>query len=601
MDKAALTQEIKKRLSLSSVVKSAVNLRGSGPSFIGLCPFHEEKTPSFHVRDQLGRFKCFGCGAAGDVIEFVMRLRGLQFNEAVLELSEAAGLETKKNLPLPKKAQDVLKAQAVAQEYFLKQLKENPVALKYLSERGLSVQMINQAALGFGGDKESFIPFLIKRGIGEQCAIKAGLLKPGRVLQFAGRITFPIRNYTGQIIAFGGRIMPGAEGAKYVNTHNYEHYEKRKNFYGLFEAKAAILKGQAPILVEGYFDAMAFWSIGIPALALCGTALSADHIALIKRLSSRLALCFDADKAGVLALRNSLMELYQKDLNPSLVLLNQKDPGAYLESGELSALKEKLENQSDALCFLIDKASEEARGDISERIKQMDWLMPVLSLIKRPLVRRQYVAYLAKNLHEDPSLLWWEISKKMPKNKPLTKKETVSLSAKDRFLLRIMLADKGQWEKIKDLVAEDLLEIYELIQNLMPEQLRSQVAILYPELWPAILEVLDDPMDFSPEEVESYIEGMRKKASRASLKAALKKKGQELEQLEKTKNFSEALIILKEKSAMLSKSKPKKVIEAPKIPEVPKKVSPITQVSPVLPPKNQAIEEPYFDPNEDWF
>lgn len=616
MKDSGLLEQIKKRLLISSVVRPAVNLRGTGPNFIGLCPFHEEKTPSFHVRDNLGRFKCFGCGASGDIIEFVMKLRGLSFSEAMAELAESAGINPIKALPakVVNKSMDLLRAQSIAQEYFVKELKESSgrKAYEYLKARGLTAEMIAQGSLGFGGTGESFLAHLAKRGVSVPCALKAGLIKSGGTLTpwFSGRITFPIRNFAGQIIAFGARAMPDDEGAKYVNTHNYEHYEKRKNFYGIFESKAAILKGQAPVLVEGYFDAMAFWAIGIPALALCGTALSPEHASIIKRLSSRLILCFDADRAGVLALRNSLMEIFNKEINPSLILLNEKDAGEYLAKGELSKLKDGLAQKTDALCFLIDKAAEQGRSDIAERIKQIDWLVPVLSLLKRPLVRRQYVAYLAKALHEDPALLWWEIGKKLPKDKGLAalKTDNFSLSAQERLLLRLILADASSWSKIEDLLPKgEVRDVFSLFNEFKePQEIKAKILSLYPQIWPAVLGVLEDPIEVSQEEAQSQIEAIRKKNEGQLIKAALKQKGLELEQLEKKKDFSKAIAILKEKSAMLSQSKPQEEVLEEKKKAEPKpkpqlKPQPKPQPLPSVAREKPASEEQYFDPSEDWF
>lgn len=616
MKDSGLLEQIKRRVLISSVVRPAVNLRGTGPNFIGLCPFHEEKTPSFHVRDNLGRFKCFGCGASGDIIEFVMKLRGLSFNEALAELAESAGVKPVKALP-PKvvnKSMDLLRAQSIAQEYFVKELKESSgqKAYQYLKTRGLSAEMIAQGSLGFGGTSAGFLAHLAKRGVSVPCALKAGLVKSGSSLTpwFSGRITFPIRNFAGQIIAFGARAMPDDEGAKYVNTHNYEYYEKRKNFYGIFESKAAILKGQPPVLVEGYFDAMAFWAIGVPALALCGTALSAEHASIIKRLSSRLIFCFDADRAGVLALRNSLMEIFTKEISPSLMVLGEKDAGEYLAKGELSKLKESLAQKTDALCFLIDKAAEQARSDIAERIKQIDWLVPVLGLLKRPLVRRQYVAYLAKALHEDPALLWWEIGKKLPKGKGARapKTDDFTLSATERLLLRLILTDADYWPKIEDLLPEgEVRDVFLLFTQIKdPQEIKAKILSLYPHIWPAVLGVLEDPIEISQEEAQSQIDAIHKKNDGQLIKAMLKQKGLELEQLEKKKDFSKALAILKEKSAMLSLNKPQEeVLEEKKKPE-PK---PKPELKPRLKPETKPLparerpvsEEQFFDPAEDWF
>lgn len=583
-----IVQNIKKRLLISSIVRQAIELKGSGSHFLGLCPFHKEKTPSFHVRDHVGSFKCFGCGASGDVFAFIMRLRGIGFKEALSELSEKAGLsdvpKVRAEKPI-KNDEALLRAQAVASRFFIEQLHGDAgrsVMNYLLKDRRLKESMIKQAGIGFGGSSNrDFLNYLAHNNVREQTAIDAGLIKPGnfsKVAQFLGRITIPIKRSDGTIVAFGGRAFENDDPnqPKYVNTHAYLHYEKKKSFYGLFESKAAILQGQIPFLVEGYFDAMALWAAGVPALALCGTALSDDHIQLLKRMSSRVVMCFDDDDAGYKALRSSLVKLWRSNILSNAVVLDKKDPGDYLASGQLAQLKKCIGQPVDATCLVIDRVALNIDSDISTRISEIDELLPIFATIARPLMRRQYVAYLAQKLHEDPGILWSEISQKAKKLRP---KDVVaaspvpsvlSLGAEEKWLLQILrcaphLAEQVSpllWEKIRP----DLKPLF-LHINEHPEQIKQLLSGEYEDL------------RFSVEEAREMLEALHERLSKSLRRDALKIKRQELQRAEKEKDFASVFKTLREHSSILAKNKtPKaKPSEAKENPE-PRKVNEMAKI-----------------------
>jgi DNA primase len=552
VDKGFVVKEIKARILISSVIGPAVELKGRSPNFLGRCPFHQEKTPSFHVRDNHGRFKCFGCGASGDVFEFLMKLRGITFVEAIAELSIKAGLQPPTHATAqlrPPADKDVLFAQRAAQEYFVKQLFASPTALHYLREqRGLSERMIRQAGLGFGGmSKEHFVSFLESKSIREKRALEAGLLKDGRfstVPPFLSRITFPIRDTEGSIVAFGGRafLERDNDAPKYVNTHSYQHYEKRKSFYGWFESKPAMQKGLTPILVEGYFDAMALWALGKPALALCGTALTTEHIERLRSMSSRLILCFDSDRAGVSALRAALVLLYRMNIEPRLLLLDEKDPGDYLVKRDLDGLQKRAESLSDALCFLIDDAAITAAEGVNERVQQIDLLLPIFASIKRPLVRRQYVAYLAQRLHEEPALLWAEIERRVkaePKisrdDLPRASARAKPLSTNERLVLLIAMSAPSLIEHMTpvfEVVQESLQQVIAAVatnydvnaDDKIEDVVEKIVKNIEPSLWPSLVDVVQHRIIFSEEEARASLEALERKIVVQKNKATLKKK-----------------------------------------------------------------------------
>lgn len=625
-----VAQQIKARLPLSSVVGEAVSLRGREPNFVGLCPFHEEKTPSFHVRNQTGRFKCFGCGVSGDVFEFLMRLRGVSFKEAIVELAQRAGIPLGPKIAsksIKSSADVLLKIQACAERYFvhaLTEAKSGGQALRYVKEqRGLSDAMIKQAGIGFGGvSQEGLLLHLKQHGFSVQQAIDAGLLKSNHEPYFLSRITFPIRDIEGHIVAFGARSFAAHDsGPKYVNTHTYAHYEKRKSFYGLFESKSAIRKGQPPFLVEGYFDAMALWALGLPALALCGTALTDQHVAILGGLCKRVVFCFDGDQAGMRALKHALILAYSCDLEPRGVFLpDQKDPGDFLAKNDLENLKPLLAKPADALSILIDQSALAASTNIENRMRELDDLIPIFASIKRPLLRRQYVMYVATRLHEDAGLLWTEVDrriKSLAKTKTNQHKQEATtlsdLTSDERFLLQICLADPKKLDEVMDLVPDMSMAVRQILGEIVSVML--DLANPYPtlekwfvenlpSLWPQIREILMNPLFTNADEAHSALLALVEKRKRQTLRKELRKKRYLIQESAKAKDYSAVIQGIREQSSLLMSHKAHKKDNKPHQEESAKTVSKAVLKKGVVAKKPLKIDElgqdTFFDPQEDW-
>ena len=624
-----VAQQIKARLPLSSVVKEVVSLRGRDPNFVGLCPFHEEKTPSFHVRNQAGRFKCFGCGASGDVFEFLMRLRGITFKEAMLQLAERASISLGPKVSKPKDSpsEALLKIQACAQRYFVYALtnpKQGDLALRYVKQqRGLNDAMIKQAGIGYGSSKQDgLFLHLRQHGFSAQQAIDAGLLKSNHEPYFLSRITFPIRDLEGKIVAFGARSFGAQDqGPKYVNTHTYAHYEKRKSFYGLFESKSAILKGQPPFLVEGYFDAMALWALGLPALALCGTALTEQHVAMLASLSKRVVFCFDGDQAGLRALKHALLLAYSFDLEPRGIFLpEQKDPGDFLAKNDLETLRPLLTKPADALSVLIDQSALVAGTNIENRMRELDDLIPIFARIKRPLLRRQYVMYMANRLHEDASLLWTEVERRI-KSLAITKSNQqkpevpaiANLSSDERFLLQICLADPKKLDDIMELVPDMPLAIRQILGKVVDAMLHDAQPFPmletwflenFPVLWPQVREILKNPLFTHVDEAQSALLALVQKHKRQVLRKELRKKRHLTEESAKAKDYSAVIQGIKEQSSLLMSHKAHKKDDEPQQEDPGKTVSKAKLPRGLVerkPLKIEGLEEDsFFDLQEDW-
>src|SRR5689334_3505309 len=304
----AFLDELRARTPMHALVSRRVKLGRSGRDWVGLCPFHAEKTPSFYVYDD--HFHCFGCGAHGDAISFVMQSQGSDFMEAVQQLAGDAGLEVPRPSPsaveAERRRQDLHSVLELAQASFQRRLflPEGRTALEYLQRRGLSEAMIRHFGLGWAGEgRGALAAELSRHGIGRDRLVETGLMRsgdgPAQIFDlFFNRVMFPIRDRRGRVISFGGRIL-GDGQPKYVNGPETALFAKRRTLYGLDQAREAVRNGAALVVVEGYMDVIALAQAGIGgAVAPLGTALTEEQLEELWRLAPAPILCFDGDEAG---------------------------------------------------------------------------------------------------------------------------------------------------------------------------------------------------------------------------------------------------------------------------------------------------------------
>ncbi len=341
MDGEAI-EAIKRRLSLKEVVSRYVALKPAGRGrWKGLCPFHQEKTPSFYVDEEKGLFHCFGCKAGGDLIAFVERIEGLDFQAALERLAEEAGVELPRR-GSPKARKELLEVLQLAQAYFREGLEASREAQAYLQSRGLSPESLSHFGLGYAPPKaEGLLTYLARHGVSPEEGLKAGVLaeREGRFFdRFRHRITFPIKDHLGRIVAFTGRAL-GEELPKYLNSPETPLFRKREVLFAYPEAKTRLREGRA-IVVEGLFDAIALHQMGFPeTVAVLGSGLSEEQARLLKAQEVReVYLAFDADEAGQKATLQSLdLEMARQFLFYA-VRLPAKDPGELLLHPEGPAL-----------------------------------------------------------------------------------------------------------------------------------------------------------------------------------------------------------------------------------------------------------------------
>lgn len=345
--------EVRERCDLVEIVSQYVNLRRSGRTMVGLCPFHNEKTPSFHVNPERQRWKCFGCGEGGDVFTFVQKIDNLTFREALEHLARKVGVEirrTQQSAKVYTEKDIILRANNVACEFFRSQLRESSRALGYLERRGLSESTIEKYLIGYAPDSwDGLLNHLIKQRLDPAEAVKAGLLVAredgkGFYDRFRDRLIFPILDLSERIVGFGGRAL-GDDPAKYLNTPETPLFIKSRTLYGLNRARRAISAEDRVIVVEGYMDAITAQEAGFEnTVATMGTALTEDHVNIIARFTNNVVLAFDADSAGMAAALRSAPVFERAGLNIRIISMPAgEDPDSLLRSGDRSTFSRLVE------------------------------------------------------------------------------------------------------------------------------------------------------------------------------------------------------------------------------------------------------------------
>ena len=351
---------------IADVIQQYVALRRVGRNWVGLCPFHSEKSGSFNVREETGRYKCFGCGAGGDVFKFVQEIEHLDFVAAVEHLANRAGIQLHytsggENQDR-RRRKELLEVLDMAAGWFHERLLSAPdarAARDYLRSRGLAGDVARRFRLGWAPDDWDTLVRAL--GVPGDRLVEAGLAfknRAGRLQDsFRGRIMFPITNDVGDTVAFGGRILPGSsDPAKYKNSTETPVYAKSKTLYGLSWSKSDIVTADQVIVCEGYTDVIGFHRVGVSrAVATCGTALTEEHVRLLKRFASRVVLAFDADAAGQGAAARFYEWEKRYDVSVSVARLPEgSDPGD-LAGRDPDALRAAIDDATPFLGFRLDR------------------------------------------------------------------------------------------------------------------------------------------------------------------------------------------------------------------------------------------------------
>ncbi|MDR7602786.1 MAG: DNA primase, partial [Armatimonadota bacterium] len=302
-----IREQIRSRVDLVELASAYVSLRRSGRRYVGLCPFHSEKTPSFTVDRERGLFYCFGCGAGGDIFDFFMRAEGVSFGEALRELSRRAGVPLEARPSAQGEIAGLLRALDAAARFYRETLLHpnwGRPGREYLAQRGVSPQVAEHFRLGYAPlDQRALLQHLLSRGYAVEVLERAGLVghrePSGYYDVFRGRLMFPILDLQDRAVAFGGRALREEDQPKYLNSRESPVFHKGRTLYALNFAREAIRKRGYAVVVEGYMDAIACHQYGIHhVVASLGTVLTPDQVALLRRFTSSAVLVYDSDEAG---------------------------------------------------------------------------------------------------------------------------------------------------------------------------------------------------------------------------------------------------------------------------------------------------------------
>ncbi len=400
--------EIKSRLNIVDIIGERVTLKKAGRNFKALCPFHNEKTPSFIVSPDRQTFHCFGCGKGGSIFDFVMLLDHIDFPEALETLAERAGVKLERrasDTPEGKLRQSIMEANHLASEYYHYLLTKHAVgdnARLYIKTRGISDKSVKTFMMGYSANTwDGLLKYLTKKGYDGRLLEQAGLVirgNRGYYDRFRGRVMFALCNHRGNVIGFSGRVLdPTAKEAKYINSPETPVYTKGKTLYALHVTKDAIQKENAAILMEGELDVISSFQAGIPnVVAIKGSAVTEDHARLLKRFTDRLVFALDSDMAGDAAARRGI-DIAEKngfDMRVSSMPSGKDPDEAARENPGL--LKKALKDAIPIYDYFI--ASAEKRFDKTSaygKRKISDELLPALSRIDNPVVQGHYVRKLA--------------------------------------------------------------------------------------------------------------------------------------------------------------------------------------------------------------
>jgi len=418
--------EVRMAADIVKIVGDYVKLRKAGANFVGLCPFHQEKTPSFAVHPTKQIFHCFGCGVGGDVFKFVMLIDNLTFPEALRRVAEKAGVrlrerEFDETADANARERTALhKIHDIAAKFYASQLgatAEGRAARAYLADRGVSDEIVGRFLLGYApSDGQALTRRLLDSGFETEILEKSGLVlrdSAGRrhFDRFRRRIMFPIARESGKVVAFGGRAL-GDEQPKYMNSPETAIYAKSRVLYHLDRAGPAIRKLDYAILVEGYMDCIAVVTAGVEnVVASCGTSLTESQTRLLSRYSRRAVVNYDPDSAGVAATERSLNLLLEEGFEAKVLALpGGLDPDSFIRRQGASSYRELLAAAPTYLDYLTERAA--ARHDLSRpegKVAAANAVMPYLVRVPNPMLRGELTNRLAERLRLDERLLREEL------------------------------------------------------------------------------------------------------------------------------------------------------------------------------------------------
>lgn len=541
-------QELKLRNDITEVVSSYVNLKRSGRNMVGLCPFHGEKTPSFNVYTENGSFYCFGCGAGGDVITFIMKIENLDYVDAVKHLAQRAGLELPEHSyddSMSKLRTRVYEANREAARFYYSSLysQSGKSALEYFYSRALTDKTIRSFGLGYAdGDWSSLCKHLRSKGFKDSELVAANLAVKRRngngiYDRFTDRVMFPIIDLRGNVIAFGGRIMTN-EKPKYLNTSDTPVFKKSANLFSLNIAKNSGTR--MLLLCEGYMDVIAVCQAGFTnAVATLGTALTSEQAMLIKRYADEVIICYDADEAGQKATARAIPILRNAGLLIRVLTIpNGKDPDEFIRSHGSdgpAAFKAVIEKSGNDIEYRLQKLRGLNNIETTDgKLAYLEQAAKIVAGISSPIERDLYSSKICSELGIDKNAFKQQIAR-------INKKQYRESEKKEARKIQTDLSGRNDkintehYQKPRSSKAEEALVVYlinnpdsadEISSHITPEQFQNSLIRRYYEYFLGRIQNGYDPLtnvsaDFSQSEVSKLYQLLSQSVRAASTHSAM--------------------------------------------------------------------------------
>jgi DNA primase len=491
----SFADKVKQQADIVRVIGEYVSLRKSGQNFVGLCPFHSEKSPSFAVHPVKQIYHCFGCGVGGDVFKFIMEVDKLAFLDAVRAVAEKCGIpvpQARERSPEERQANQqrsaLVEMHSKAAAFFAKHLMtttEGKAARAYLVDRGLNDAAIERFGIGYAPSGGDALLRQLKQKYSEKLIEASGLVSrdaSGRPFdRFRRRIMFPIANESGKIVAFGGRAL-GDDMPKYLNSSETLIYSKSALLYHLDRAKEPIRRAGFVVLVEGYMDTIAVAIAGAGnVVASCGTSLTEAQVKLLSRFTKQIVVNYDPDNAGQVATERSLALLLEQDFDTRVLALpsvdgKPADPDSYIQKKGADAYRDLLAKAPPFLDYLIGRARQMDLTSAQGKLRAVNFLMPHVQRIANPLLRSEWATRISQQLRVEEPVLREALRKAAAERKGevKTKPELLSRSARpaERRLVQMLIdADEFRERLAKDLTKEELhkgLETERVFDVLLP-------------------------------------------------------------------------------------------------------------------------------------
>lgn len=493
---------LKNQVNIVDVVGRVVQLKKAGSNYKGVCPFHNEKTPSFVVSEQKQIFTCFGCGATGDVIEFVKRYYNLEFSEAIEKLAAEYGIKMERHQRNDSR-EIYYQVNKLAANFFYRAFTEKAnKGYPYMKRRGISPAILKKFGIGYADEQwDSLYRYLLSQNVDKKIMLELGLISEsnGKCYdKFRNRVIFPIINTRGKVIGFGGRAINPDDNPKYLNSPESPVFQKKNNLYGLNISRQSVGKEDYIILVEGYMDVISLYQSGVENIAASlGTALTENQARLITRYTKNVVLSYDADSAGRAAALRGLDILKPQGCKVKVLhVTDGKDPDEYVKK-----------NGKKAFISLVDKAlpygeykleTAKLGYDLSKDEDKIDYLKKATAIISRlsPVEQEIYIKHVAKDVHVSESAIKMElfghsgepsIEKPVRRVEEESETENTEITSIEKTLLKIMFTDEAYIDKISEYqqilqspfakkIYDLLVSEYEENQRIVQERIREQLS-----------------------------------------------------------------------------------------------------------------------------